>query len=287
MTMSCFRDARRRLLRLAGPDCDDLLQGIITSDIQRLVPSRSLYAALLTPQGKYLSDFILLREESGTVCMDLPANLADATSQKILMYRLRRDVQVNSIETEVTCIFGEGAAEAAGLSAAPGSAVSRDGLLMTVDPRSADLGVRLYGPESMNTAMKLGAKEVDPQDWDRLRIGLGVPEGGVDLQPEEVFPLEAGLDRLDGVDFQKGCYVGQEVTARMRHKTVLRKAVVRVKLDGPVPARGTPVMADDRPAGTMLGAAGNEGLAQIRLDRVSGAQTILAGDTPLTVLDSR
>ncbi len=285
MPLFCFRDTRRSVLRLSGPDCDDLLQGIVTSDVKRATPSRSLYAALLTPQGKYLADFILLREEDGAIRMDLPASLAEATMRKIQMYRLRRDMQIEPASMEVACVFGEGAAEAAGLDPAPGSAAQRDGMLVTVDPRHAGLGVRLCGNDSIASAAGLGAEEATVEDWDRLRIRLGVPEGGVDLLPEEVFPLEAGLDRLDGVDFHKGCYVGQEVTARMRHKTVLRKAIVRVRVEGEAPERGAQVMADGRPAGMMLSAANGEGLAQLRLDRVAEAGSIQAGEATLAVLE--
>lgn len=285
MALSCFHDTRRGVLRLSGPDCDDLLQGIVTSDIKRAAVNRSLYAALLTPQGKYLADFILLREEDGAIRMDLPASLADATMRKISMYRLRRDVQIEPVGMKIACVFGDGAAEATGLAPAPGSAAQRGDMLITVDPRHAGLGVRLCGKDSFTAALDLGATEATVEDWDSLRIGLGVPEGGVDLLPEEVFPLEAGLDRLDGVDFHKGCYVGQEVTARMRHKTVLRKAVVRVRVEGATPDRGTQVMADGRPAGTMLSAVNGEGLAHLRLDRVAESDSIQAGDATLVVLE--
>lgn len=234
----------RAIISVTGGDREGFLQNLVTNDVARARGGLA-YAALLTPQGKYLADF-LLKGEADRLLIDVAAALAPALLQRLSMYRLRADVALAPLDMGV----------ARGLGEPPEGAVA--------DPRHPALGWRLYG-----------AAGDDGTDWDAVRVAHVVPESGVELTPD-TFILEAGFERLHGVDFRKGCYVGQEVTARMKHKTELRKGLVGVVVEGAAPV-GTPILAaDGREAGTLYTQAGGRGIAYLRLDRAAGPMT--AGD---------
>ncbi|MFN3938014.1 MAG: YgfZ/GcvT domain-containing protein [Gemmobacter sp.] len=238
-------DPDRKVYRIAGNDRESFLQGLVTNDIARLKDG-ALYAALLTPQGKYLADFLLVPDGEG-ILLDIVAALAEPTVRRLMVYRLRADVQLAETDLAVT----------RGLGPPPPGAVA--------DPRHPALGWRAYG-----------APGAAPQiDWDAIRVEHCIPESGIELVPNETYILEAGFERLNGVDFRKGCYVGQEVTARMKHKTDLRKGLVRVRIDGRVPV-GTEIVAGDRPVGTIYTQSGGRGIAWLRFDR-AGQQLSAAG----------
>ena len=243
--------ADRAVLAMEGTDARAVLQGVVTSDVDRLAPDCALYSALLTPQGKYLFDFFMgLR--GGEMFIDVARDQAAPLAQRLMMYRLRRDMEIAGAETPVALVWGEGAPP-------PGA---------RPDPRAAGLGWRVYG----------AAPDVEAAaraDYDALRIAHTAPETGVELLPNETFILEAGFERLNGVDFRKGCYVGQEVTARMKHKTELKKGLARVRVEGEA-TPGTPLMAEGKPAGALFTNIGGEGLAHLRFDRAAGE--MLAGD---------
>jgi tRNA-modifying protein YgfZ len=251
MTVTGEAAPDRRVTSLSGADALEFLQGLVTNDVLRLGKSPGLvWTALLSPQGKYLADFFVARTGGG-LFLDMPEMLADKTLQRLAMYRLRADVALTPAPLHVH----------RGLGAAPPDALS--------DPRHPALGWRAYRPEP-------GAA---PQiDWDAIRVRLGVPEAGIELIPDDSYILEMGFDRLNGVDFRKGCYVGQEVTARMKHKTELKKGLARVCLLGDVPA-GTPVEAEGKPAGTVYTSSAGKALAWLRFDRAEGTMT--AGDATL------
>ena len=235
----CAPDPGRAILRVTGPDRIPFLQGMVTQDVNRLPDRGILYAALLTPQGKYLADFFLVDDGEG-VLIDVAAPLAGDTEKRLALYKLRSKVDIARADLPVT----------RGLGPAPEGAFP--------DPRDASLGWRLYGQ---------GLSQGEAPDWDALRIAARVPEAGAELVPNDSFILEMGFERLNGVDFRKGCYVGQEVTARMRHKTTLRKGLVRVRIDGNA-APGSEVQTEDgKPAGTLHTVAGDRGLAWLRFDR--------------------
>jgi hypothetical protein len=262
----------RALLRIGGEEARDWLQSLVTNDVRKLAPGRGVYAALLSPQGKYLFDFLLADAGDGTVLLDAAADRIGALAQRLGMYRLRRKVTVEPSDLSVALVWGgAGAPEAAGA-------------LVLRDPRAEGLGWRLYAPDAAAAVAGAGAALATRADWDALRVAQGVPESGVELIPEDSYILEAGFDRLNGVDFRKGCYVGQEVTARMRHKTELRKGLVRVAVEGEAPPPRTPVLdAEGRPAGQLFTVAGGEGLAHLRFDRAEGALT--AGEATLRRID--
>ncbi|WP_027259636.1 YgfZ/GcvT domain-containing protein [Leisingera aquimarina] len=241
----------RRILRLSGSDARSFLQGLVTNNVDRLdSPDGGLvYAALLTPQGKYMADFFLA-PDGDAVLLDVEASLAEGLMKRLNMYRLRADVQVEMTGLQVK----------RGTGPAPESALS--------DPRHAAMGWRLYGAEGGD----------DGSDWDAVRVAHCIPETSVELGPES-YILEAGFEALNGVDFRKGCYVGQEVTARMKHKTELRKGFRTVEVEGTAPV-GTEITAGGKPVGTLFTQSGGKGIAYLRLDRAKGE--MLAADARVT-----
>ena len=239
----CAPDPGRAILRVTGPDRIAFLQGMVTQDVNRLAARGILYAALLTPQGKYLADFFLVSDGDDAVLIDVAEGLAADLEKRLALYKLRSKATIERVAMPVT----------------RGTGPVPDGALP--DPRDATLGWRFYG-----AALAQGAEP----DWDALRIEARVPETGAELVPNESFILEMGFERLGGVDFRKGCYVGQEVTARMRHKTTLRKGLVRVRIEGQA-APGAEVLTETgKPAGTLHTVAGDRGLAWLRFDRAEG-----------------
>ncbi|MDO5370896.1 folate-binding protein YgfZ [Paracoccus sp. (in: a-proteobacteria)] len=240
----------RQILRVGGAERVEFLQGLVTNDVTRA----PVWAAILTPQGKYLADFLVV-PEGDSLLIDVDARLADDLVRRLSMYKLRSAVELTKTGLKLSRGTGE----------APPGAIR--------DPRHEALGWRLYGEEEGD----------DGTDWDAIRVAHVIPESLVELIPNETFILEAGFERLHGVDFRKGCYVGQEVTARMKHKTELRKGLVTVAVDGEVPV-GTPIlMADGREAGTLYTQSGGRGIAHLRFDRMGEGLTaagtaILAAD---------
>ncbi len=242
----------RRVIRVTGTDALTFLQGLVSNDVLPLAKAAGLvWTAFLSPQGKYLADFFVAN--TGTdLLIDLPESVADSTLQRLSMYRLRADV----------VLAPSGLAVQRGLGEAPAGAMA--------DPRHPDLGWRLYG-----------ASGADMVDWDAIRVRNLIPETGIELIPNESYLLETGFERLHGVDFRKGCYVGQEVTARMKHKTELRKGLVRVSLTKAVPV-GTAILSDGKEAGTVYTQSGGQGIAYLRFDRTTAPLT--AGDAVISVL---
>ncbi|MEM9009651.1 MAG: folate-binding protein [Pseudomonadota bacterium] len=237
----------RTVLRLGGADARKFLQDLVTNDVSTLAEG-PVYAAILSPQGKYLFDFFLV-DDGETVLLDVVADRAPDLAKRLALYRLRADVTVEETSLRVALIWGE--------APIPGA---------VPDPRHPALGARLYAEAPAIGDLQAGARA----DYDALRVTHLVPETGVELQPDATYILEAGFDRLHGVDFRKGCYVGQEVTARMHHKTELKKGLVRVAVEGPAPPPGTEVTADGRAAGTLFTTADGTGLAHLRFDRATG-----------------
>ena len=230
-------DPPRALFRITGSDHRSFLQGLITNDTARL-DLGLVYAALLSPQGKYLADFFLVPDGDG-VLLDVAEPLAAGLVQRLTMYKLRADVAIAPVAGSVT----------RGLGPVPPGAFA--------DPRDPGLGWRCYD----------GSVPDQPVDWVATRVALGVPETGVELIPNNSYILEMDFQRLNGVDFRKGCYVGQEIVARMHHKTTLNKGLRRVQVDGTVPV-GTPITRDDKVAGTLYTQSGGTGLAYLRFDRI-------------------
>lgn len=281
--------ADRGVLRLAGDDTRTFLQGLISNDVDALSPERALYAALLTPQGKYLFDF-LLYEQDGAVLLDAEAARLTELARRLTMYRLRAEVTIEdaSVELAVLAVWGDGAATAFALPETPGAARAEDGAVVAVDPRLAALGVRALVPRERIEAFAqgYGLGPGTPEAYDLHRLRLGVPDGSRDLVPQKSILLESSFEELNGVSFAKGCYVGQELTARTKHRGLVKRRLVPVRLAGPLPPPGTIVTAGG--AGPELGEirSGRDGwvLASLRLEaiREDGPRPLTADGTALT-----
>ncbi len=245
-----FHARDRALLRVSGQDARGFLQNLVTNDLGRL-DMGPVYAALLTPQGKYLFDFFLV-PDGETILIDVAADRAEALARRLSLYRLRAKVAIE--EADLAVVLGLGAPPLVPLA--------------FPDPRLPELGWRAYGPDA--ELILAGMAPLDPAALTAVRIAHLVPETGIELIPDESYILEMGFERLRGVDFRKGCYVGQEVTARMKHKTELRKGLARVTFEGAPPAPGTEITANGKPVGTMLTAGEGAGLAYLRFDRATG-----------------
>ncbi|HEX4118169.1 MAG TPA: hypothetical protein VHX99_05155 [Rhizomicrobium sp.] len=252
----------RAIIALEGGEAREFLQGLITNDVGRLAPGRGLYAALLTPQGKILFDF-LVAEGDGAVLLDCAADHAEGLLKRLTMYRLRAKIGI-ALRPQLSVYVG--------LSGRPAErAVSFP------DPRLAALGLRSIGAVAEMPDFLEG-----PAAYHAERVTLGVPEGG-DFGSDKIFALDAGLDELHGVSFDKGCYVGQELTARMKHRGTARKRILGLKAESALPPPGTPVASGDTEIGEILSVYGSAGFALMRLDRLDEAKAPLTADNmPVT-----
>jgi hypothetical protein len=240
----------RGVLEVAGADRIAFLQGLVSNDVAKADPAHAVFAALLTAQGKYLHDFFIL-----------------ALGETLYL------------ECEAAA-WGDGALANLGLKVSAGTTISFAGGLAYVDPRFAEMGARFLLPRgSENKIEALGFSRTDAAAYDRHRLALGVPDGSRDLVPEKSILLENGFEELNGVDFGKGCYMGQELTARTKYRALIRKRLVPVSVEGPLPAPGTLVMAGDQEAGELRSGQGDHALALLKLDTLAGP--LIAGTAKL------
>jgi folate-binding protein YgfZ len=262
----------RGVVKVSGNDARDFLNGLVTTDVTLLRPGLGRFGALLTPQGKITTDFLITEAPSGHgggFLIDCPRALAQGLADKLGFYKLRAKVTIENLSDSLGV-----------LAAWDGDPALKPDLAFA-DPRSAALGWRILVPDELaqKAADLIGAEMVDSAAYDAHRIASGVPRGGLDFIYGDAFPHETNMDRLHGVDFDKGCYVGQEVVSRMQHRGTARTRTVRIILDGPAPEPGAAILAGDKSVGTMGSAAGQSGLALIRIDRVADA---LDAAIPLT-----
>lgn len=242
----------RNVIALDGDAAEqgDFLQSLLTNDITKARADHLVYAALQTPQGKFLADMLVGLDPAGNYRLDVAAELAADVLKRLTMYRLRRPITLAKLEMPVFAVWGEGT---------PPQGAARD-------PRNDALGWRFYNAEPSSA----------PGDYDLHRLQLGIPEAPADLIPNDTFLLEAGFEALHGVDFKKGCYVGQEIVARMKHKTTLRKGYRPVAVIGSAKPGTAITNAEGRDAGTLYSNRDGFGIALIRQDRAEGA--LAAGD---------
>lgn len=241
----------RSVAAVGGADARSFLQGVITTDLDTVKVGEAGYGALLTPQGKILFDFLILAD-GARFLFDLPEDLAADFVKRLSLYRLRAKVDIAiADDLQVHAAWGNDAPPEMN------GCIGRD-------RRHPELGFRAIVPEFVLPA---GYTAASPTDYHAHRIALGVPQGGVDFAYGDAFPHDADMDRLGGVDFHKGCYIGQEVVSRMEHRGTARRRVIRIAGDGALPPTGTPIAAHGRPIGTVGSTAGRDGLALVRLDR--------------------
>jgi folate-binding protein YgfZ len=255
----------RALLRVGGPEARAFLQGLVSNDVEKVSPSQAVYAALLTPQGKFLHDFFVY-EKDRILLLDVEAGRRDDLAKRLKLFRLRAKVTIEAADDlAVVAVWGPGA-ENAGVA----------------DPRLAEAGARLVLPKGEVPASVTPAT---PADYDAHRLALGLPDGSRDMEVEKSVLLECGFEELHGVDFDKGCYMGQELTARTKYRGLVKRRLMPVAIEGAAPAPGTQITLDGRDAGEMRSGLGSAGIALIRLDALEKARVegrpLMAGDTPL------
>jgi tRNA-modifying protein YgfZ len=273
----------RGVVKVDGVDARKFLNGLVTADMGKVTQESPRFAALLTPQGKIIVDFIVAQAPDGGFVLDCPRALAPALVERLSFYKLRAKVTLEN-QSEILGVMAIWNGAAATTLASP---ASRDGTgLCYPDPRLPELGWRCISQpppggaaEAAGAAEAGGAELVDAAAYEAHRIALGVPRGSLDFVYGDAFPHEADMDQLHGVDFQKGCFVGQEVVARMEHRGSARTRVVPVAHGGAAPATGIAVTAEGKTVGVMGSAAAGRGLATLRLDRVDEA---LAGGAALS-----
>jgi folate-binding protein YgfZ len=269
----------RGSVKVAGNDARTFLNGLLTADVTKVAPEQARFGALLTPQGKIIIDCIVAEapaEDGGGFFLDVPRALAGEFVQKLNFYKLR---------AKVIC---EDLSEMLGVMAVWDGAGETDYGLVYADPRLPGLGQRIMLPPHLakEAAADLKADLLEAAAYEAHRIALGVPRGGLDFAYGDAFPHETDMDQLAGVDFDKGCYVGQEVVSRMEHRGSARTRIVPVATkDGFLPDAGLPVMAGDKQVGITGSGAGTRGLAMLRLDRVADAKAaglpLVAGGVPI------
>jgi folate-binding protein YgfZ len=262
---------------------------MISNDTNKIAPERAIYAAFLTPQGKYLFDFFIV-EQNGALLFDVEAARRDEMIKRFTLYRLQAKVIFTDRtgELSVAAMWGDDTALALGLDPAPGSAKTLADGTIYVDPRLGAAGARAILPTAELAVAfdDVGASAATLEAYDCHRLALGLPDGSRDLIVDKSLLMESGFEELNGIDFKKGCYIGQEMTARTKFRGLVRKRLLRVDIDGHLPAPGTPVMAGGTELGEMRSGRDGVGLALLRLDRLAKARTqgaaISAGDVALT-----
>ncbi len=278
----------RAVLRVGGADTRSFLQGMISNDIAKLSADRAIWSAFLTPQGKFLHEFFLTQDpqDAEAILIDCEAARRGDLKRRLSVYKLRSKVAIEDAGERyaVAALFGAGTAAALALPESPGAATSFGSGLAYMDPRLPGLGARAVLPrDGADTALQqAGFEPATAADYDRLRISCGVPDGSRDLEIERSPLLENGFDELNGVDWDKGCFMGQELTARTKYRALIKKRLMPVEIDGPAPAPGTPVTRDDKEVGIMRSSAETIGLALLRLDAVEdAAEPLVAGKAKL------
>jgi folate-binding protein YgfZ len=262
----------RGVVKISGEDARNFLNGLVTTDVTQLSPGLGRFGALLTPQGKITIDFLITEAPSGHgggLLIDCPRPLAQSLADKLGFYKLRAKVTVENLSDSLGVI-----------AAWDGEPAMKPDLAFA-DPRDTALGWRILAPKDLapKVAGLIGADLADSAAYEAHRIATGVPRGGLDFMYGDAFPHETNMDRLHGVDFDKGCYVGQEVVSRVEHRASARSRILPISYDEVSPLPGIAMMAGEKQVGTLGTTAKGRGLAMLRLDRVADA---LESGTPLS-----
>ncbi len=279
----------RGIVSVAGEAARTFLQGLVSNDVDKVNPRTAVHAAFLTPQGKYLHDFFIV-EVGEALLLDCEAARLGDLVRRLGVYKLRSKVTLADAGAEyaVAALLGDGAAEAAGLGPEAGNAAPFAGGVAYVDPRLAAARARAVLPraDAARRLEDLGFEAAAPGDYDALRLRLGLPDGSSDMIVEKAILLENGFEELNGIDFDKGCFLGQELTARTKYRGLVRKRLLPVDIDGAAPPFGALVMLGDQEAGEMRSSRDGAGLALMRLqflDKAAEAGTpFTAGEARLT-----
>ncbi|MEQ9682475.1 MAG: folate-binding protein [Rhodospirillales bacterium] len=273
----------RGVLAISGDDARTFLQGLVSNDINKVSATRAIHAALLTPQGKYLHDFFIAEAPGGGLLMDCERARLEDLAKRLKLYKLRAKAVIEDQSEQWRVAALPGGAGTAALGSDAGTTQAKDGGVLFTDPRLAALGTRAILPKDSAeaTLSGLGLTAGDRTDYDILRLGLGVPDGSRDMVVDKSILLESGFDELNGVDWKKGCYMGQELTARTKYRGLIKKRLLPVEIEGPLPEAGTPITLDGKEVGevrsTAAAGSGGRGLALIRLEHLEAGPFDAAG----------
>jgi folate-binding protein YgfZ len=251
----------RAVLSLTGADRVGFLNGLVSNDVAQAAPGHAIWAALLTAQGKWLADFFILAT-ADALLIDCEAAQAEMLATRLTRYKLRADILLAPTQMHVVTAWG-------GTPDLPGGAIAAP------DPRLPEAGWRILCPS-------LPPVNASFDDWDRHRIALGLPDGSRDLEPEKTVLLEAGFDELQGISWTKGCYMGQELTARTRYRGLVKRRLLPVSAASPLPDAGTPVLSHDKEVGQIRSSNGVAGLALLRLEAVADT-SLICQENPISV----
>jgi len=258
----------RDIVEIRGPDTRTFLQGLISQDVEKVTQDHAAYGALLTPRGKFLHDFILIALGDSLV-LDTEAGRGAELMRRLSQFKLRAKVDLALREDlTITAVFGDDANAALGLVPVPGTALWDGGQIVFTDPRTAQLGARILAPSARTHAF-LEGKSLDagvPEDYDRLRIALAVPDGTRDMELEKSTLLESNIDLLNGIDWEKGCYMGQELTARTKYRGLVKRQLRAFRADGQLPEPGSTIHAGEKSVGDVRSVSGDHVLASVRTE---------------------
>ena len=261
----------RSVIAVGGDDRAEFLQGLISNDTKRIAAAQAIFAALLSPQGKFAYDLLLVEDGTRFLIDTESARRADLL-KRLKMFKLRSQVTLEDLDNDFVVInlFGGDTRARLGLAAEPGAARALGGGIVFTDPRLVDLGAHALLPRATYAATlaELGFAEAPAGSFKDHRYALGVPEGSNDLLPDKAIPLECGFDELNGVDWQKGCYMGQELTARTKYRGLVRKRLLPVRFEGPPLPVGTDLTLDGKEVGDIRAVDGERGLALLRLEHL-------------------
>ncbi len=247
----CAELPDRSVIEVSGEDRISFLQGLVSNDVNQAAPDRAVWAAFLSPQGKWLADFFIL-SDGDRLLLDCEAPQATALIQRLSRFKLRSKIAIARRDDVRVYAVWNGSPAARPLSAP--------------DPRLPEAGYRILSSEILPV-------DASFEDWDLHRLDLGLPDGSRDLEPEKTVLLEAGFDELNGISWTKGCYMGQELTARTKYRGLLKRRLVPVEVDGPLPAPGTPALRNGIEVGTMRSGRDGRGMAALRLGALHEALT--------------
>ena len=237
----------RGVISITGQDRTTFLQGLVSNDVMAASPGHAVWSALLSPQGKWLADFFIFAS-ANALKLDCERAQIPMLIQRLSRYRLRMNVALEE-DPGAKVYVGWGAAPEVAGDIAP-------------DPRLPDFAWRILAVTELPT-------NASAADWDRHRLQAGLPDGSRDMEADKTVLLEAGFDELSGVSWSKGCYMGQELTARTKYRGLVKRRLIPVDIAGPVPPPGTPILRDGTEVGTMRSGADQIGLAVLRLDSLN------------------
>jgi folate-binding protein YgfZ len=275
----------RQVLRVSGAEARVFLQGLVSNDMMRVSESYVIYAALLTPQGKYLHDFFI-SEFKNNFYLDCQATRIDDLLKRLKRFKLRSDIKLEIVEKmTVMALFGDYVHNNLPVNSIEGSAMQWLGGILFTDPRLNSIGARAILPENSLEFSDLNFDLTSStfEEYDTLRITLGLPDGSRDLLVDKSILLEGGFEELNGVNFDKGCYVGQELTARTKHRGLVKNRLIPVKFKGDPPASGTEILQGDKRVGELRSVAGSSALALLRLEALDNTEQFIAGETTITL----